>query len=33
MKLQKLKPYLVNYVNAYYEDVHNQLVFAYDHMQ
>ena len=30
MNLQKLESYLVNYVNDHYEDVHNQLVFAYD---
>ena len=30
MTLPQLKPYLVSYVNAQYEDVHDQLVFAYD---
>ena len=25
-----LKPYLIGYVNAHYEDVDDQLVFAYD---
>ena len=30
MSVPQLKPYLVDYVNAHYEDVHDQLVFAYD---
>ena len=30
MSVPQLKPYLVGYVNAHYEDVHDQLVFAYD---
>ena len=28
--MQQLKPYFVSYVNAHYEDVHDQLVFAYN---
>ena len=30
MTAPQLKPYLVSYVNAQYEDIHDQLVFAYD---
>lgn len=30
MSLPQLKPYFVSYVNAQYEDIHDQLVFAYD---
>ena len=30
MKVQQLKSYFVSYVNAHYEDVHDQLVFAYN---
>ena len=30
MSARQLKPYYVSYVNAHYEDVHDQLVFAYD---
>lgn len=26
--MQQLTPYFVSYVNAHYEDVHDQLVFA-----
>ena len=29
MSAPQLKPYFVSYVNAHYEDVHDQLVFAY----
>ena len=30
MEMEQLKPYFVSYVNAHYEDVHDQLVFAYN---
>ena len=30
MKVQKIKSYFVSYVNENYEDVHDQLVFAYN---
>ena len=30
MKAQQLRPYFVSYVNEHYEDVHDQLVFAYN---
>ena len=30
MSAPQLKPYFVSYVNAHYEDVHDQLVFAYN---
>ena len=30
MTAPQLKPYLVSYVNAQSEDIHDQLVFAYD---
>ena len=30
MEKQQLKSYFVSYVNAHYEDVHDQLVFAYN---
>ena len=30
MNVAQLKPYFVSYVNAQYEDIHDQLVFAYD---
>ena len=33
MNEQRLKPYYVSYVNANYEDIHNQLVFAYNEPQ
>jgi len=33
MKVEQLKPYFVSYVNAHYEDVHDQLVFAYNEPQ
>ena len=33
MEVQQLKPYFVSYVNAHYEDVHDQLVFAYNEPQ
>ena len=29
---KKLKPYLVGYVNGHYEEVDDQLVFAYDEL-
>ena len=30
MTVAQLKPYSVSYANARYEDIHDQLVFAYD---
>ena len=30
MKVQQLKPYFVSYVHAHYQDVNDQLVFAYN---
>ena len=30
MEMQQLKSYFVSYVNAHYEDVHDQLVFTYN---
>ena len=30
MKVQQLKYFFFSYVNAHYEDVYNQLVFAYN---
>ena len=30
MTIPQIKPYVVSYVNAQYEDIHDQLVFSYD---
>ena len=30
MEMQQLKSYFVSYVSAHYEDIHDQLVFAYN---